>query len=619
MQIVHVVRQFHPSVGGLEDVVRRLAVSQVEKRHQVRIVTLDRVFGSRTRLPAREQLDGIDVIRVPFWGSKRYPLAFGVIRHIRDADIVHVHGIDFLFDYLAWTRPLHRARLVASTHGGYFHTPYASIFKRLYFPTVTRASLSGYAGVAAVSAADEALFRRVRSRGLSLIENGVDIERYAGAGSREPKKAMLTIGRFSTNKRLDRLIEFMVSLRRLDPQWQLKIVGRPADLSEQDVLALARNAGVEEAVEVVASAGEDGIRAIMGDCSIIVSSSEYEGFGLTAVEGLSAGLVPALNDIPPFRQLVDQTGLGMVLDFSDSERASAEFVHRWSEVEALYRDHREAAMLASGRYAWSGVSDAYERFYRSALGIKVRSILDVAVEAMTAPEAVELLDSRAAGPAPTIVCFANAHTLNQTVKNERAREALQRAVVLNDGLGVDLASRLLFGRRFPENLNGTDFVPAYLRRTRHRYRLFLLGSRPEVAERAAARLKAMAPQHQIVGCHHGYLDACDTDAIVERIRDSGADVLLVAMGNPQQELWLTEHLAATGCRLGIGVGALFDFLAGAVPRAPQWMRRARIEWAYRMMLEPGRLWRRYLVGMPLFLMHVGRQWMAGARVSRIME
>jgi alpha-1,3-mannosyltransferase len=89
---------------------------------------------------------------------------------------------------------------------------------------------------------------------------------------------------------------------------------------------------------------------------------------------------------------------------------------------------------------------------------------------------------------------------------------------------------------------------------------------------------------------------------------------LVAMGNPMQEMWLAEHLEATGCRLGFGVGALFDFLSGDVLRAPLWVQSARLEWAYRLIKEPGRLWRRYVLGNPIFLLRVFGQWWSGARV-----
>ena len=117
-----------------------------------------------------------------------------------------------------------------------------------------------------------------------------------------------------------------------------------------------------------------------------------------------------------------------------------------------------------------------------------------------------------------------------------------------------------------------------------------------------------------MGCQNGYSRVGDTEKIVARIRASDADVVLVAMGNPLQEKWLADHLEATGCRLGFGVGALFDFLSGEAVRAPLWVRSARLEWFYRLIREPGRLWRRYVLGNPAFLMRVIGQWLSGARV-----
>ncbi|MGD9503100.1 MAG: glycosyltransferase, partial [Methyloceanibacter sp.] len=103
MFIVHVVRQFYPGVGGLENGVRDLASAQVAAGDRVRVVTLDRLFNdpSKKRLPAHETLDGIEIVRIPYAGSQRYPLAPAVLAHIADADIVHVHAMDFFFDYLA--------------------------------------------------------------------------------------------------------------------------------------------------------------------------------------------------------------------------------------------------------------------------------------------------------------------------------------------------------------------------------------------------------------------------------------------------------------------------------------------------------------------------------------
>lgn len=617
MRITHVVRQFHPAVGGMENVVENLAGAQRAKGHQVRIVTVDRVFNTAKphRLPKQEWFNGFEIVRVPYFGSRRYPIALSTLRHIKDADIVHVHGIDFFFDYLAWTAPFHRRKLVVSTHGGFFHTSFAAGLKRLYFQFVTRLSLSWYSGVAAVSEQDDEAFRRIRTRGRVLIENGADTAKFFDAGAKTATKNLLTVGRLSGNKRLDRAIRFLASLRRIDPEWTLDIAGRPWDVSAAELADLASELGVADAVRISESPTDDEIGALMAQSSFLLSTSQYEGFGLTAVEGMSAGLWPVLSDIPPFRKLAAHTRLGTVLDFSKPDAAAWDFHVQWPRISAHYDSYRQAALDAAAGFDWWRVSDTYERLYRSVLGQDVRTILDVPVLVRTAPEAIWLLDDRFERSKATAVVFANANTLNRAM-NPAVRSVLDRAIVFNDGVGLDIASRMLFGRKFPENLNGTDFVPHYLRNTKFRHRVFLVGARPGVAEQAAARLSQVAPGHEIAGCCHGYTAPEDMPALLARIRESQADILLVAMGNPQQEQWLADHLAATGCRLGFGVGGLFDFLAGTVPRAPAWVQAARLEWSFRLLQEPRRLWRRYLVEMPVFLARICRQWLAGARVSR---
>jgi len=616
MRIVHVVRQFHPCIGGLEGVVLELATAQIANGHAVRVVTLNRVFndGEEKVLPARDNICGIEVIRVQFFGSQRYPIALGVIKHLRDADIVHVHGIDFFVDYLAWTKPLHRKKLVVSTHGGFFHTSFAARLKRLYFSTVTRLTLTWCSGVAAVSPADYECFRTIRPRGMVSIENGVNIYKYFDAASSTPTKSILAIGRFATHKRLDLLMLFVAALRRRDPHWTLAIAGRLWDWTGSDVISGAEKAGIRQALKFVISPSEAELRKLMAGCSVIASASEYEGFGLTAVEGMSAGLIPLLSDIPPFRRVLEQSCVGMTLDFSNADAASAQFLEKWPEIEANYVVYRKSLMSVANGYEWSSVSAKYQRLYEAALGTKTRSILDVPIQIATFSSAVTQLDSRFIAGDPAIVAFANAHTLNVASMDTRFRAVLQKSIVFDDGIGINIASVLLFGVPFPENIDGTDFIPAYLTNTVNRYRIFLLGARPGVAERAAKRLLQCNSGHTVVGCRHGYFPHGDTAEIVECIKTSGADILLVAMGNPRQELWLMDNLPATGCRLGLGVGALFDFLAGGIPRAPAWIRSARLEWAFRLSREPRRLWRRYLTGIPMFMARVMGQWWSGARV-----
>jgi alpha-1,3-mannosyltransferase len=231
-------------------------------------------------------------------------------------------------------------------------------------------------------------------------------------------------------------------------------------------------------------------------------------------------------------------------------------------------------------------------------------ILGIPVIAGCTDEVVAELDWRLAKGERIRLAYLNAHSSNLAATDSTFRAALIGFTILNDGIGLDIAARVLNGVRFPENLNGTDFTLRYLDQTRHRFRLYLLGAHAGVAEAAAAALHDALPRHAIAGTHHGFFRDEDALRIAGEIRASGADVVLVALGNPAQELWIETSFDATGCRLAIGVGALFDFVAGGVSRAPPWLRKLRMEWLFRLALEPRRLWRRYLFGNPVFLARV---------------
>ena len=237
--------------------------------------------------------------------------------------------------------------------------------------------------------------------------------------------------------------------------------------------------------------------------------------------------------------------------------------------------------------------------------LEVLGVLGVPVAQATSAQAIAEIEKLGTEEPPALIVYANAHTLNLASTSPDYRRVLvSAAVVLNDGAGLSLAGRL-YRRPFPENLNGTDFNPEIARLAARRgWPLFLLGACPGVAERAAARLKAGIPGLEIAGTHTGFFGRTEDGAVAGAIKDSGAAVVMVAMGNPLQEEWLAANLAATGARLGVGVGAFFDFTAGEVPRAPGWMNRLGIEWLYRLAQEPRRMWRRYVLGNPAFLARI---------------
>jgi len=243
-----------------------------------------------------------------------------------------------------------------------------------------------------------------------------------------------------------------------------------------------------------------------------------------------------------------------------------------------------------------------------------RRIAGIAVADLTGAAAIRRLEAALRSPfGPTRLAFLNAHCVNLVRRDTAYRRALSDCLVLPDGIGVDIAAKLLYGARFRENLNGTDFVPRLLSALKRPQRVALIGGAAGVAERAAARLRHLAPRHDYIVVADGFFDAASQPAVLTDLERAEADIVLVAMGVPAQELFLANALDARHGRLFVGVGALFDFLAGNVSRAPIVVRRLRMEWVWRLGLEPSRLWRRYILGNPAFLLGIVRDRFAPRR------
>ncbi|OBY03597.1 glycosyl transferase family 1 [Rhizobium leguminosarum bv. trifolii] len=363
--IVHVVRQFLPNRGGLEDVVANLARQTVRRGYRVRVVTLDSLFPApEDKLPLREDIDGIEVVRIPWSGSSRYPLAPQVFRHLADADLVHVHAIDFFFDALAWGRLLHRKPMIVTTHGGFFHTRKYAAIKKIWFRTLTRASAMAYRRVVCCSASDLKQFSEIVPDSL-LIENGADIGKFADTASRRAKRRIVTIGRFSVNKRIDHLLDAMAALKTRDPEWHLDIVGAESDLNRADVEGAIERRHLSGRVTLHVSPDNDTIRRIIAESWIFASASEYEGFGLVALEAMSAGLLPVLNANDAFATLAARHPVLMLADFTNPETAATAIETAYEDLSRQPDVVRAGLLEAARGYSWDIVAERYIDLYRS--------------------------------------------------------------------------------------------------------------------------------------------------------------------------------------------------------------------------------------------------------------
>jgi len=209
---------------------------------------------------------------------------------------------------------------------------------------------------------------------------------------------------------------------------------------------------------------------------------------------------------------------------------------------------------------------------------------------------------------PHKVMYLNAHCMVVSQKDGVYREILKNAdLVYADGISLVWGARFL-GQYLPCRLTAADFMPRFFTRfAREGISVYMLGAKPGVAETMARRLKERNPELKIAGTHHGYFGKMAGADVIEDINRTKPDIVMVGMGVPYQEKWIEDNYDSIDASVIWGVGALFDFLSGSCPRGPQWLLDSGFEWLCRLLAEPKRLWRRYLIGNLLFVRYL-LQW-----------
>jgi len=266
--------------------------------------------------------------------------------------------------------------------------------------------------------------------------------------------------------------------------------------------------------------------------------------------------------------------------------------------------------LSPNRQAYSNIAldghtnPALKKSYNPANHFKQTyiNLFSVAIRNCTMKTAVYTIIKHAENDEPANFAYVNADCLNKAWSQPVYREVLGRMTeVFGDGIGVKLASKM---RSTPivENVNGTDMFPLLCQQAAQKnLKLFLLGSQPGVAALCAEKITRRFPGLIITGTQDGYFHEDETQQIIDRINESGAHILIVAFGAPLQELWMDNHRNSLKVPVCIGVGGCLDFFSERIARAPKWVRQLSMEWVWRLFLEPKRMWRRYVIGNPLFL------------------
>lgn len=239
-------------------------------------------------------------------------------------------------------------------------------------------------------------------------------------------------------------------------------------------------------------------------------------------------------------------------------------------------------------------------------------VLGVGVDPITVEELHEEIWRYIREGRHALVLNANVHCLNLAYRDHELRDLLNGAeIVFCDGSGVMLAARIL-GRRIPERITYADWMWRLADfAASEGFSLYFLGARPGIARKAAEQLEEPHPDLKIAGIHHGYFDRTpgspENEAVVEEINAVSPDILVLGFGMPLQERWLMQNWDRIDARVALTGGAVFDYVSGELRRGPRLLTDNGFEWLARLLVEPGRLWKRYVVGNPLFLLRVLHQ------------
>jgi exopolysaccharide biosynthesis WecB/TagA/CpsF family protein len=239
--------------------------------------------------------------------------------------------------------------------------------------------------------------------------------------------------------------------------------------------------------------------------------------------------------------------------------------------------------------------------------MEIVNYLDLSLLTGSFDDVADWLVDRAStnGLTPIVVSHINVANYYHMEKHPETKRELKRGCVLVlDGIGMKLGGVIL-GRGWLPDVNGTDLFPRVMRRAAHRrLRIFCLGAERSIMQRSVDSIQKQYSGANIVGFDSGYFDAAEEAAIVSGITESGAQMLLVGMGFLRQERFSLEYCDHLGVSVIWNVGGLFDFISGAKLRAPLVVRKARLEWLFRFLREPRRMWHRNLVAAPWFLTHL---------------
>lgn len=237
------------------------------------------------------------------------------------------------------------------------------------------------------------------------------------------------------------------------------------------------------------------------------------------------------------------------------------------------------------------------------------NILDVKVHPLAVIDLHKIIRAKITYHEKSIIANVNAHAMNLAFREKWLKDFFNNAaIVFCDGAGVRLAARIL-GYHIPERITYADWMWQIAEfSSKNNFTFYLLGARKGIAKKAAEQLTKRYPNIQILGVHHGYFNKTvgsrENANIISKINKVKPNILVVAFGMPLQERWLYENWDKIDANIALTGGAVFDYVSGELKRGPRCLTDNGFEWLARLLIEPKRLWKRYIIGNPLFITRI---------------
>jgi alpha-1,3-mannosyltransferase len=331
-------------------------------------VTLDRDIRNRQRLEGPSEVDSIRIHRVPYFGPRRYPVAPSWLRFIDDFDVVHIHAIDFFIDSAAVARSagFHHKPIIVTTHGGIFHTPAWRPLKNLYWRRVLKRTLGAAAKVVAVSDNDAALFSSIVPREkLVTIPNGID-RAFVDARASRVRGRLVYVGRISQAKAIDKVIQLVAALAPDFEELELIVAGPDENGTTKALQQQSAAFGLASRVRILGELPLNELAKLVASSHVFISAAQHEGFGITTVEALSAGVPVMVTRTGIHEQVVRPRENGWFWSgYPDDEAASIlreGLLLPDARLDEMHRAARESAVP----FDWKSTTDRYEHVLESA-------------------------------------------------------------------------------------------------------------------------------------------------------------------------------------------------------------------------------------------------------------